>query len=699
MLDGNDLGTFYSLRLLRDEIDRNCKPLLLWMGAGVSMWCGYPSWNETAERMLGEFSKLEKSFDRVEGRALLEQSKFPALFEMFRQTNRQRYNRALVSTFGSRAATPVYSRFIKIVESIRPTRVLTTNVDETFEKNAPWVEVVQSSDLGRCVELLEGKTSFLAKLHGSISAVETTVFSDTDYQRLVSQEGYREVLQTLLMQSMVLFVGYSLRDEYVLNLLTKNMAVQNLFGDGPHFLIQPGGSTQLPDSVHLIRYSPDPYADHRSAITALDIIRVVKNQGHVWFTAEDDSPQGKEEFKSSYFLTDVIPIGTWTTSNSLTLQNGFNAIIGQGFVETEVESPRLLPAMHDITVGLLAFDELYIPLACLSRIHDLLGSQVFWQLVHSGILRFIHLNNEPVVMFQNVEAASGGDIGLLRIDANPDGTPFTIESEIQRQIKAYPGYEKQVDVWLQNLAKSAVQFDYEKFNIPSLTRGALLHPSIQQLLGISDAVLPTSFPRWNRFPILRLAHTIIAGCVCENLRMPATKLSFGGEILVGAAFAVSAAKDWADDVTSYVLTGRFNTDLGSYVQENPHVIPSILKFRDTNAGTQLRREIAQQLATHSGAEFVASVNGGLRQILPPNVMDQARDQLSGLLFARKTDSPLVPAVWTNTRNSDAVTRLWRKRSHEELSEYCRKRGIKQRSYCPCGSNEKLRDCCERALVF
>jgi hypothetical protein len=160
---------------------------------------------------------------------------------------------------------------------------------------------------------------------------------------------------------------------------------------------------------------------------------------------------------------------------------------------------------------------------------------------------------------------------------------------------------------------------------------------------------------------------------------------------------VAGARDWADNVSSYVLTSGFSADLGAYVESNPSVLNALMTFRDTQAGVDLRREILEELATNSGAEFVASVNAGLKRLVPTTIMDNARSELSGLLFRTNPDSPVVPAVWTNIRNSDSIARLWRARSKKELDEYCRTRGVRERDLCPCGSGEKLRFCCAQAL--
>jgi SIR2-like protein len=672
MLNGSDKDTFYAIRLLRDVIDKCQKPVVIWAGAGVSKWCGFPTWQETAEHFHANYRRFEPEYDITEGLRLLKVGRLPELFEILRQTNMPRYNQGLVSLFGPRALTPVYRRFLGVVKLIEPLQIVTTNVDETLERNLPTAATVQRADLERCLDLVGAGASFVAKLHGSIGSVESLIFTATDYQRLAQDAGQLRTLELLFAQATVVFVGYSLRDKYVLDLFAANCGARRLFGDGPHFLVQSSESPTLPESIKTIRYLPKPHADHRSAITVLDVIRVVRDGGHVWFAPEDESARTENTLASAYFISDITPAGTWTSSHSLELAGKpgltLNAIVGQGFEDSELPE-KTSPAMHDLTVGLLSFDRLYFPLSCAGKLHHLLGSAVFWDLVQAGIFRFIYFEREPVMMFRSVDAVSGGDIGWLHVSPE-GGRPPTVEEQIRTQFRGAQGREAEAARLFETLRACVSAFDRARFNIPSLTRGALLHPSVQELLGIRDAVVPTSLPRWAGFPVLRLAHTIMAGCACENFTLPATKIGFGSEILVGAAFAVAAARDWADSVSSYVLTSRFNTDLGAYVAANPSVLTALLAFRDTQAGINLRREILEELATNAGSEYVASVNAGLRNIVPSTVMENARDQLSALLFRNSRDSAVVPAVWTNVRNSDSIARLWRARSRRELQEYC-----------------------------
>jgi len=146
MLDGSDTGTFYALRLLRDVVDKRQKPVLIWVGAGVGKWCGYPDWQEAAEHFFRRYSKLEPSFNRPEAQGLLRDTKFPELFEACKRTNARRYNQELASLFSLRRPTSVFSRFTEIVTRIAPLQIITTNVDEALERNLPAVDTDLTGD-------------------------------------------------------------------------------------------------------------------------------------------------------------------------------------------------------------------------------------------------------------------------------------------------------------------------------------------------------------------------------------------------------------------------------------------------------------------------------------------------------------------------------------------------------------------------
>jgi hypothetical protein len=275
---------------------------------------------------------------------------------------------------------------------------------------------------------------------------------------------------------------------------------------------------------------------------------------------------------------------------------------------------------------------------------------------------------------------------------------LNIHDSIRAQLRPATGKESILDPLLEKLEeKVRVVPEAALVAIPTMVRGCLLGPQLRAALGISDAFSPTAIPRWSAFHVLRLAHLVTIGTVCQQLGISATKIAFGGECLVGPAFSFAAARDWADQIASYTLSGRFDSDLGTIIANNESIFGTILKFRDTSEAQALRREIYSQLDANASSDFVASVNAGLKRIVPLETMDKARDQLIGLLVAEPSHARVIRAVWNNFNNSDSVLKRWRERSANELRQYCRTYGIRPKDPCPCCSGEKLRDCCAHAL--
>jgi len=140
MLDGNDQQTFYSIRELYDLAQSGKKPILFWVGAGVSSWCGYPRWEELSQNIANNFKKYEKGYNdkRELLNNLLEQGEYPLFFQECRNINKSRYYEALIKSFRPlRGISPVYGRFITRILSINPLYIVTTNIDECLEKNLP----------------------------------------------------------------------------------------------------------------------------------------------------------------------------------------------------------------------------------------------------------------------------------------------------------------------------------------------------------------------------------------------------------------------------------------------------------------------------------------------------------------------------------------------------------------------------------
>jgi SIR2-like domain/SEC-C motif len=702
MLNANDQATLLSIRELRRSIEQTEKPLIFWIGAGASKWLEYPLWKELARKLRREFVKFVAGFDNEKARSLLESNPFPQFFQMCKDIDQQRFYHFLSSSFLPLPDTDLYARFLEAIGNISPLHILTTNVDEALEQRLPSVAVFQRSDFSGCISLLQSKKPFIAKLHGTRSAIESVVFTSQDYESLKADTGYINNLKMIFAIGTVIFLGYSVSDQYLLDALSDNARDMSLFGSGPHFVVN--SDFKEGQSLRRIGYSLSRFPDHRAALTVFEIIRQTQHQKTELRARVVEPPKVEEKVellpakKTAYFISDLLPAGVWTTSVTAKAinKNGreITLTVGLGFTNEEMVS-HTTTAAHDLVVGLICFDHVYFSLASLGRVHALLGSAFFWRLVQNDIVRFIHLQHEPAVV--RGEAELIGDIGLVSVSTATGDAPESPGALIKRQIVLAPGQEKVAEKQLTELESKVAIFDEAgKLELASLVRSSFLMPEVARLLGIGEAITPAQIPEWLKFPCLRMAHLVHTGAVCDRLGFQAARIPFGGVRLTSAAFGVQEASEHADRYASYVLTGKFNTDLGLALLEQPMILEKILIFRNTAEGEAFRDEVRELLLTNDASEFTAAINAGLAKNVPTNLLDKARETLSSLLTEKITVSP-VPAVWTSPSQSDDSTRLWRARSRRQLLELTKERGIRGDDPCICGSGDKLRLCCAAAL--
>jgi SIR2-like domain/SEC-C motif len=694
MLNSADSKTFFSIQLLK-QIVSSKRPIIWWVGAGASRWAGYESWSDLARRMRSHFYKSQPGFDNTAAKRSIEDERYPDLFQLCKDSNPTAYRRFIADALAPKPVSEVYRRFIAKLQEIHPLFVVTTNEDEALERHIYSSVLIQRNDVSRVAGKLQEETAFICKLHGSISNVETVVFAKEDYTALLNDLAYVQAVKNMFTNGSVVFLGYGVQDEYVLNLLAQNVTEQALFGAGPHFIVT--SSASIPFSqLHAIKYRADRKVDHSAAMTILDVVlQAIRDPKRPISVSEVKTAISQPKADTAYYISDFLPPGTWSTSQTLTAKNQESdsearVTVGLGFTNDEVPD-RVSTAFHDLVVGLTCFDRVYLPFNCLSRLVTSLGDDLVKRLLESGVLTFIHSSAELGAFFGKDEWF--GSLENITLNDPGAAAPISVAELIGRYVLPLPGKEENAKELFQLIEKCTIV--YSKANlvdVPALTRDALLMPQIPKLLGIGDAISPDRLPQWLVYPYLRLGHLVYTSVICSDVGIQAAKLPYGGAALTTAAFNVNVGANNADEAASYVISGRYNTDLGIFVAQNPKTIDRIIEFRSTQSGASLRSEIREALLSDAASEFSASINSGLSRMIPAYVLEHARDNLSALLSESSRLTP-TPAVWTNEWQSDAVTRRWRDRSRETLLRLCESRKIRRNDPCPCGSGERLRECC------
>ena len=194
---------------LREAVSRlaalaRADELVLFVGGGVSMGAGLPSWSQLMDRLATEAGLADD-----------QRSSFSALDELDQAgivQHRLAQSGVALGELVSRLLTAPRTSLAHALLANLPVReVVTTNYDRLFE--------LASQCAGRRVAVLPHERTdpggrWLLKLHGSIEHPEEIVLTREDYLR------YRErraalagIVQALLITKHMLFVGFSLRDD------------------------------------------------------------------------------------------------------------------------------------------------------------------------------------------------------------------------------------------------------------------------------------------------------------------------------------------------------------------------------------------------------------------------------------------------------------------------------------------------------
>ncbi len=687
MLNPSDSGTPQAIKSLVETAKINDRPIVLWLGAGASSWYGYPRWQEMARQFHGKF-KHQNGYVKRTGSQLIQSERLPEFFGYCKSVNFELYQQELVETFQARHSEPVYSYFIRALKWFDNLKIVTTNVDEALEHNLAVTNTIQRSDLSRVPGLINADQPFLVKLHGSVSAFDTAVFTSDDYTELVGNQQYLDILQDIFQKSHVLFFGYGLGDAYLLNLLSDHKIVPT----GPHYVVLPNRKEGLPANIKQIVYLNEMHSDHRAAIRTLQELKY--SSPVISLKREREHVEPVRQLKSAHYISDFQPPGTFESSQTFTFSDlegstcGL-AHVGHGLIDQEMQN-QVSTAMHDLAVGLICFDEIYLPIRSFDKLFQFLGEDICFELMGAGVFKFVYWESYDAVVYGVDESTR---FGCLMAIQKPNIE--SAEQYIRASVHPVAGQEEAAQNRIESLLASTESISREDTDwITSLTSSLMLYPSIRAVLGLNESICQSTIPSWLIFPVLRLAHLVRVGVISNSLNIGSTKSWFAHPDLAEPTYSSFRGDYWVDDMARFVLTGRFDTDLGGLMLNDRSLIRNLLRFRESASGTAFRATILETLQVNEGASFQTAVNAALRECIPLNVLQNANNQLEGLLRPNNINLP-VSALWNNREDTSLI--LWKQRSKALLDQHCQTHGILENDKCPCGSGVSLRNCCLRSL--
>lgn len=188
--------------------------LVIFVGAGVSINSGIPTWQKLVEEyatIIGYKGKKDSNqFTQEELLKIPEYVYSSTKFKSFYYSTLKKY-------FDANTYTP--NAIDKLIFDIRPHHIITTNFDtlleDTISENVPLYKVIyEDKDL-----LKSSNNQYLIKMHGDIKHKTALVLKESDY---IDYEQTHTLISTyiksLLVDHTFIFIGYSLSD-YNLNLI------------------------------------------------------------------------------------------------------------------------------------------------------------------------------------------------------------------------------------------------------------------------------------------------------------------------------------------------------------------------------------------------------------------------------------------------------------------------------------------------
>ncbi|MFC1716095.1 SIR2 family protein, partial [Candidatus Poribacteria bacterium] len=246
----------------------NC---VVFVGAGLSQGAGLPGWPDLLRRMIVWAERHGKAIsDRAElEESIKEGDLLLVAEEMHEQMGADDFCAFMEEVFLDQNIKPTESH--RHLARIPFAASVTTNYDTLLEsaytllRDGANVPVITPANYAGLARRLRDDTFYVLKAHGTITNIETVILKRDDYREVMfGNLAYRRHLEILFSTKTVLFIGFSLTDEDVMQFLDELKAVFRGYA-GKHYALM---CTEKTPSFKQRRFEKDyniqiiPYSDH-----------------------------------------------------------------------------------------------------------------------------------------------------------------------------------------------------------------------------------------------------------------------------------------------------------------------------------------------------------------------------------------------------------------------------------------------------
>lgn len=218
------------IRELEEAIDNDS--LVIFCGSGTSSNLELPSWKDLVLKIIRQISYHNPPYspladllldDILDPLAILD-----ILEEEFKRTITETLQREI--EIDKRRECTLQEKILKLSE-----RIITTNYDKAFENASNTPNVILNDGKFKLAKIADNQ-KFIFKIHGDIDNPEDCILFTSQYKKLYQESAFLLGLKILFIQKTILFVGFSLNDPYIIEILN---TITNAFDsfNSRHFIV------------------------------------------------------------------------------------------------------------------------------------------------------------------------------------------------------------------------------------------------------------------------------------------------------------------------------------------------------------------------------------------------------------------------------------------------------------------------------
>ncbi|WP_312923274.1 SIR2 family protein [Empedobacter brevis] len=244
--------------------------IVVFVGAGLSIKSGYPSWNKLIITLLDGIKSKEPKSEKFKS-ALEDEILNP--IEVLEKISQ--YKKEIIevfysemSNFSNISSTTIHKKIGSISN-----KIITTNYDSLLEESLPdYQKIIYTNDFK--VAKLSEIEKYIFKIHGDIQEPDKCILFPDEYEGLYSEKENSSVfeLKKIISDKSILFIGFSLADPYINYVFDY---INNLYsGFSPeHFIITTDNSKNWPNKI-----TPVIIKNHDDLENTLDSLIKSKNE-------------------------------------------------------------------------------------------------------------------------------------------------------------------------------------------------------------------------------------------------------------------------------------------------------------------------------------------------------------------------------------------------------------------------------------